>query len=469
MGKSRIGNQARRLLVVLAAVALVAVGSSSAGAIEWKDDGSGDIAVPTNDACPTFKTPPPFTTWFNIADMEKRGYWDGKNPEPWDYSKKLAQVICGAADGARINIGMYFMRALGTQKDNMLGSRPETDPELVYKALEYVARERGVRIGVVLEGTQLRMTDTDKANLAKRFDQIPNLALRYCKKGCLNTSSAFPSAVNHEKFVSISDTTWAGDKGKPKHPALLSLSGNFARSQLRWYHQEVTMVYDDVELARQFNGRYADMEYCAKTGCSSGSGFSGTTKLRKERGIWVDSFYRHYTDAGRGTTVSFSPQPQTATDFYIQQFDDVDCPVDKSIRIAMFKLTESKAQRMADALKRLKQRGCDINLLLTAEGGTTKISPRVVRIVKGANIPFSCVGVATHTKMILIGPHRGNQGRALVGTTNMSTAGLRYNEDHVLTFDTRRASPKYVESMRRLYSEYMNGWYEMSRNTRSCS
>ena len=64
---------------------------------------------------------------------------------------------------------------------------------------------------------------------------------------------------------------------------------------------------------------------------------------------------------------------------------------------------------------------------------------------------------------------KGLTPRALVGTTNMSTAGLRYNEDHVLTFDTRRASSRYVESMRRLYSDYMNGWYEMSRNTRSCS
>ena len=59
-------------------------------------------------------------------------------------------------------------------------------------------------------------------------------------------------------------------------------------------------------------------------------------------------------------------------------------------------------------------------------------------------------------------------GRALVGTTNMSTSGLRYNEDHVLTFDTRRASATYVESMRRLYSDYMTGWYEMSRDSGSC-
>lgn len=469
MGNSRIGNRARRLLVVLAAIGLVAVTSSSAGAVTWKEGSSGGIAVPSkSDPCPTFDKPPAYSTWFNIADMEQRGYWDGKNPAPWDYSKKLSQVICGAAPGAHIEIGMYFMRALGTMKDNMLGSRPETDPEMVYDALQWVHDNRKVSVGIILEGNKLRMPDGDKDNLAKRLDGFASI--RYCKGGCMNTnkSSVFPSAVNHEKFLSISDTIWEGDKGKPAHPAILSLSGNFARSQLRWYHQEATLIYDDKELTRQFAGRYDDMYNCAKTKCSSGKGFSGTTKLKKQRGIWVDSFYRHYTDAGRGTTVSFSPQPKTATDFYIQQFDDVDCAVDKSVRIAMFKLTESKAQRMADSLKRLKGRGCDINLLLTAEGGTTKISPKVVRIVKKAKINFSCVGIATHTKMILIGPARGNEGRALVGTTNMSTAGLRYNEDHVLTFDTRRASAKYGESMRRLYSDYMNGWYEMSRDVRSC-
>jgi len=387
MVKSRIGSRTRTLLVLLVAVALVGAVSTTAGAITWNTD-NGQLVYTTGSAdkdCPTIDTPPAYSGWFNIADMEQRGYWDGKNPAPWDYSKKISQVICGAENGARINIGMYFMRALGTQKDNMLGSRPETDPELVYDALEWVHAHRGVKIGIVLEGTKLRMTDTDKANLAKRLVDTKIATVKYCTKGCLNTSSAFPSAVSHEKFLSISDTIW--DKTGGTHPAVLSLSGNFARSQLRWYHQEVTLVYNDAELVRQFNSRYDDMYYCATTKCSSSKGFSKVTKLSKQRGIWVDSIYRHYTDPGRGTTVSFSPQPKTATDFYIQQFNDVDCAVDKSVRIAMFKLTESKAQRMADSLKALKKRGCDIKLLLTAEGGTTKISPKVVRIITKAKIP----------------------------------------------------------------------------------
>ena len=93
----------------------------------------------------------------------------------------------------------------------------------------------------------------------------------------------------------------------------------------------------------------------------------------------------------------------------------------------------------------------------------------MVRELRLAGIPTRCTTVAMHTKLILIGPKRSNLGRALTGTQNMSVAGLRYNEEHVITFDTRRASGPYLEPMRRLYSQYMNGWYDLSKDTRSCS
>jgi hypothetical protein len=210
------------------------------------------------------------------------------------------------------------------------------------------------------------------------------------------------------------------------------------------------------------------MKYCASTGCSSSGGFPAPLSLSKDRGIWVDNFYRHYTDAGRGTTVSFSPQPSDARDFYVQQFDDVDCTVDNKIRIAMFKLTDSKAQQMVEALVRVKKRGCDIKMLLTQQGGSTTISSTVVDMLKSASISTKCTAVAMHTKMILIGPQTNNNGRVLYGTANMSTAGLRYSEEHIITLDTRRASPQYQEYIRRVYGEYMAGWYELSQGSQTC-
>lgn len=456
-----------RLVVLLSALAVtfgLVVGPASAITVER--DSNGNIALPSGDKCPTIATPAPFEAWYNIDDMEKRGFWDPKDSTPWDYSKKLSQVICGAAKNSEIKIGMFFIRALGTMQGNALGDRPESDPEVVYNALEWVQAHRNVKVGLVLDGGTINPKG-DKDKIAKRLRGIANVY--YCSNGCFNVNKAkvWPYAINHEKFLTISDTVWSSSGGA--HPAILSLSGNFARSQLRNYHQEVTLIYDDHKMFDMFDARYDAMKYCATKGCKAASGFPRSMKLTKQRGIWVDPIYRHYTDAGRGTTVSFTPATQNARDFYVQQFDDVDCVVDKNIRIAMFKLTDAKAEQMVSSLTRLRKRGCDISMLLTYQGGSTTISPTVIRALRKANIPTYCTRVAMHTKLILIGPEHSSLGRVLMGTQNMSVAGLRYSEEHVITLDTRAASDKYLEPMRRVYSQYMNGWYELSKDTRSCT
>ena len=470
MSSDRTGRRSpARVTAVVASVLAMAMALLvvPASAITYSRSSSGDIALPAGDSCPTIATPAPYEAWFNIDDMEKRGFWDPKDPTPWDYSKKLSQVICGAAKNSEIKIGMYFIRAIGTMSGSALGDRPETDPEVVYKALEWVKKNRNVKIGLVLDGGTINPAG-EKAKISTRLRSIASVY--YCNNGCFNVNKAkvYPFAINHEKFLTISDTTWS-NSGKGAHPAILSLSGNFARSQLRNYHQEVTLIYDDHKMFDMFDARYDAMTYCATKGCPKASGFPRSMTLTKQRGIWVDPIYRHYTDAGRGTTVSFTPATQTARDFYVQQFDDVDCAVDNDIRIAMFKLTDAKAEQMVASLVRLRKRGCDISMLLTFQGGSTTISPTVIKALKAASIPTRCTAVAMHTKLILIGPKRSNEGRALTGTQNMSVAGLRYNEEHVITLDTRRASGAYAEPMRRVYSQYMNGWYELSKATRSCS
>lgn len=465
--RTLVRQSARARLVVLLSALAVTFGLlvGPASAITVDRDSSGNIALPSGGECPTIAKPAPYEAWYNIDDMEQRGFWDPKDSTPWDFSKKLSQVICGAAKNSEIKIGMFFIRALGTMEGTALGTRPESDPEVVYNALEWVKKNRGVKVGLVLDGGPI-MPGGDKTKVAKRLDAIADV--EYCSNGCfnINKASVWPYAINHEKFLSISDTVWDSSGGS--HPAILSMSGNFARSQLRNYHQEVTLIYDDHKMADMFDARYDAMKYCATKGCASASGFPASMKLTKQRGIWVDPIYRHYTDAGRGTTVSFTPATEDARDFYIQQFDDVDCTVDNNIRIAMFKLTDSKAEQMVASLTRLRERGCNISMLLTYQGGSTTISPKVVKALAKADIPTRCTTVAMHTKLILIGPEHSNLGRILTGTQNMSVAGLRYNEEHVITMDTRAASATYLEPMRRVYSQYMNGWYDLSKSTRSC-
>ena len=458
----------KRVVAILGALLLATtLATSSATAVSFTKTPSGAIQSVTATSCPTIGTPAPFDAWFNISDMEQRGFWDPKINEPWDFAKKTAQVICGAAPNSTIKIGMYFIRAIGTMTSTGYGVRAESDPEQIYDALEWVKKHRKVTIGIVLDGGSINPGGA-KAQISQRMRGIASVY--YCITGCFNTNKAsvFPFAINHEKFVTISNTTWSnGTKGP--HPAIISMSGNFARSQLRNYHQELTLIYDDKKMFSMFDARYNGMIACAKSSCSSSKNFPAALQLRKQRGIWVDPIYRHYTDSGRGTTVSYTPQPQTARDFYVQQFDDVDCAVDKKIRIAMFKLTDAKAEEMVSSLVRLKKRGCDIKMLLTYQGGSTTISPKVVRALNRAKIPTRCTQVAMHTKMILIGPQTNNNGRVLIGTQNMSVAGLRYNEEHVITLDVRRASGRFSEPMRRVYGEYMAGWYELAQSTRSCS
>lgn len=455
------------LTTALAALALVVPGGDAA-AITFDSRPDSTLDVPTATTCPTIGTPDAFEAWFNVWDMEQRGFYDPMNHTPWDFATKVSQVVCGAEQGAEIRIGMYFLRALGTMtSDTDLGTRPESDAEVIYDALEHVARKRNVTVGVVLDGGTISPSSA-RTLINKRLLAIPNLKIYWCKNGCFNTNAetVYPYAINHEKFLTISDTIW--DSAAGPHPAVLSTSGNFARSQIRNYWQEASLIYDDKLFFEAFDVRYDGMVDCAVTGCSTDSGFPAALQLAKQRGIWVDPIYRHYTDAGRGTTVSFSPATYDARDYYVQQFDDVDCAVDNQIRIAMFKLTDSKAKQMADSLVRLKKRGCDISLMLTSQGGSTTISSTVLDLLKSNSIPTKCSAVAMHTKMILIGPQSNNNGRVLYGTANMSTSGLRYNEEHVVTLDTRRASPAHADSIRRVYGEYMEGFYELSRGAKTC-
>lgn len=496
LGSKKRGGS--RVPIALAATALSTVMlASNAHALSFDTD-DAVIKVPTTSACPTLTDEPrAYEAWFNVDDMEVRGYYDPLNQTPWDFPKKIAQILCGARQNAEIKIGMYFIRAIGTMTQpglkagadpaGSLGSRPESDPEVIYDALEYLVKKRNVKVGLVLDGGSIT-PGSAKALINRRLltlagiTGIPKTAggktdgIEWCSNGCFNTNSSktFPYAINHEKFVTISDTIWDGASGSARaaasaKPAVISSSGNWARSQIRNYWQELTVVYNDKKLFNEFSMRYDGMTYCANTGCSKNTGFPTGLKntLYKDRNIWVDPSIRG-TDSGRGTFITFSPQPSTVVDSYIAAFDNVDCTVDKRIRIAMFKLTDSKATKMANALASLKKRGCDVKMLLTQQGGATTISKTVINLLKKAKISFKCTAVAMHTKLILIGPATGNNGRALHGTANMSTAGLRYSEEHTITFDARRAAPAYKDDLRRVYGTYLAGWFELSQGAKTC-
>ena len=475
MPKPAGATRIQRMLAALGTLALV-VGLSvtPASAISFTIDDTTNEAqsVPQDlSSCPTLTSPPrAFEAFFNTDDMEYRGYLDANGQSPWSYANKLAQIICGAKKNSTIMIGMYFIRAIGT------AARPESDAEIVWRAMDYVHTQRGVKIGFVMDGGGITPSSA-KSNIVKRLVKTGTASIYWCYVGCFNTNrGAYHTAINHEKFVTISDTIWEDD-GQP-HPAVFSSSGQYARSQIRTYWQESTLIYGDMKLYQNFAARYANMKICSgyKTGsaaCKSGKFVTvGDVKptLVKKRGIWVDSLYRHYTDSGRGTSVSFSPQPTTVEDYYTTQFAGVDCAVDKKIRVAMYRLTITRAVIFVKALASLKNRGCDVRILLSQKGGAETVSKDVVKVLKKykATSIVRCTRIPIHTKVILITPNTSNAGRALVGTANMTTSGLRYSEEHVITLDSRRADAATSEDIERVIGVYEAGWNELNQRNVAC-
>ena len=432
---------------------------------------SNNTAPPTS--CPTLTSPPrTIEAWFNTDDMDYRGYMDPKNQRPWSFINKAAQIICGAAEGANIKIGMYFIRAIGTAE------RPESDSQMIWNALWYVAKNNKVKVQLVLDGGGITSA-AGKESIKKELGMIPNLTISWCYNGCFDTNvkTKFPYAINHEKFVTIDHTVWGGK------PAVYSSSGQFARSQVRTYWQEATLIYGDQKLHDLFDARFRMMKECSgstrgNADCRSGKDLKKVAKemnlafsLAKERGIWVDKKYRHGTDAGRGTMVSFSPQDNTVTDYYTSQFGDMDCGVDKTVRVAMYRLTDTRAPKFIEVMGKLKKAGCDVKVLLSQKGGATTISKKVAKALKKAGLTSQvrCTAIPIHTKLILIGPADSNAGRVMMGTANMSTSGLRYSEEHVITIDSRRITDdKVAEDFREAYGVYLAGWNELNQGSKAC-
>jgi hypothetical protein len=462
----------RALAALVALFVLASVSVTSARAIDFTiDERYGEAAAATKSECPTLTAPPrSVEAWFNTDDMDSRGYLDPKNQRSWSFANKIAQLVCGAKAKSKIEIGMYFIRAIGTSE------RPESDSEIVWKAMEYVHKKRGVSIGIVLDKGSITPNSL-KNQIKKRLKGVASLY--WCSGGCFNTNTTLADvnsvSINHEKFMAISDTIWAKD-GK-KHPLVYSSSGQFARSQVRGYWQEATLLYGDSKLYKHFSDRYYNMKVCATSGskCRAGKFKSsvyagGRDTLVNKRGIWVDSVYRHYTDAGRGTTVSFSPQSQTAAEFYLQQLGNVDCTVDNKIRIAMYRLTDSRSVQFVRQVVKLKKAGCDVRVLLSQTGGAQTISKDVVKLLRNAKLTdrVRCTALPTHTKLVLISPTSNSSGRIMFGTSNMTTAGLRYSDEHTITIDSRRASGQYSEDIKRVFGTYSAGWEALSQGSKKC-
>jgi len=460
-----------------------------ARAVDFSGGSDPNLSQPkaTGSSCPTLSNIRPIEVWYNLADMNARGYSDPGNNDPWPFMVKTAQVICGAAQNAEIRIGMFFIRALGTMTAAGPGSRPESDPEVIYNALEWVHKNRNVKITIVLE--KRSMPEATRSLVSKRLSGIASVY--YCSHGCFNTRNKATKVVklatatteastteidyiNHEKIIAISHTVWGNSDGNAgsDDSVVLSSSGNWARSQTRLFYQESVLVYGDKQYTTLMSNRFDAMLYCAKTGCKKNTGFPADQKawLKYKRSIWVDPIQSgHPTASGRGTWVAFAPAPTTTRDYYLQAFDKVDCAVQNKIRIAMFRLTDDASKKFAGRLAEMKKQGCDIKIVLTSPVGNYSVTSYVKKKLKSAGIWFKCSPVSLHTKLVLIGSKTGLDAKVITATAPMGILSLTQSDEHTTIFDSSRATlPVYAEAIRHAYGEYLAGWTEIAKESKGC-
>ena len=84
------GSIRSKVLATLTAIGLSTVlAAGSAGALAFDTDSELVIKVPTTSACPTLtEQPRAYEAWFNVDDMEVRGYYDPLNQVPWDFRRR---------------------------------------------------------------------------------------------------------------------------------------------------------------------------------------------------------------------------------------------------------------------------------------------------------------------------------------------------------------------------------------------
>ncbi len=475
------GNLTTKIAAIgVAAVVVFSGVVSPATAVDFTTDGSGKPKQPTasGSACPTLSNIRPIEVWYNLGDMDTRGYSDPGNNEPWSFMVKTAQVICGAAQNAEIRIGMYFIRALGTMTAAGPGSRPESDPEVVYNALQWVHTHRNVKITIVLE--KRAMPEATRSLVAKRLSGIASV--NYCSHGCFNTRNKATKVsktkiidfINHEKIVAINHTVWgkSDSQAGSDDSVVLSSSGNWARSQTRLFYQETVLIYGDKTYQTLMANRFDAMLYCAKTGCKKNTGFPADQKnwLKSKRKIWVDPIQSgHPTSSGRGTWVAFAPAPTSTRDYYLQAFDKIDCAVQNKVRIAMFRLTDDASKKLAGRMAELEKAGCDIKVVLTSPVGNYSVTSYVKNKLKKAGIWLKCSPVSLHTKLVLIGSKTGLDAKVITSTAAMGVLSLTQSDEHTTIFDSSRATlPGYAEAIRHAYGEYLAGWTEIAKKATGC-
>jgi hypothetical protein len=375
-------------------------------------------------------------------------------------ASKLSRLFCAAAPGASIDISMYFVRAVGTQ--------PDVDPILT--SLERVVRYRKVKVRIILEGRLYRPGMTFRKGLA-RLRRIATVVL--CDDGCHNDrapSDPAGSGIMHHKFITVSDMSWA----RGKDPAVVESSANWSQSQLANNWQSAVLLYDDARLYREFDVQFETLASCA-AGCGRWSGrltqlaiSRRTYGLTDVANIWRDSAPAEREAApGSGRGVLFSPW--FGSDPLAVALNGYTCTAAHHSVLVDHMFITSARRSVLDALVGLKQRGCEVRIILN-QYGDDPLSEGV-REVSDAGLTVSCVP-RVHDKAVLVDAVRTSDGavdNALwMGSQSLGGKALRYNDEALLRVSTADATGASRLANGELFARFLGDWKALDRRARTC-
>ena len=135
----------------------------------------------------------------------------------------------------------------------------------------------------------------------------------------------------------------------------------------------------------------------------------------------------------------------------------------QSIDVLMYEwkwYTHEKAggvERFNLAFQAAARRGVKVRVILNIESmghAITKINSRTAQFLQlaGVKVKFGQIGVATHSKMIVI-----DGKRLVVGSHNISKGSFTHNQESSIIVEGGEAIRAYIDYFELLWSQFMNG------------
>jgi hypothetical protein len=403
-------------------------------------------------ACPAMRRPArPNHVWFSRPGLR------GTAP----IARHVAQLICSAARGARVDIALYYIRAGDPHVEAML------------RSLRRMVKYRGVKVRILLEGKLYRRGSGLSSSLAplRRFAQVV-----LCNRGCRSerrfVAGGPPAGIQHHKFVTINNMRWSPGAD----PVVVSSSGNWSESQLERHWQSAMMTYGDRRLFREFHMQWELMRTCAaRTGCAGWSrrmqqlGLGNQYAVVSNTNVWHDARAALRSgDAGRGSQVLFSPYPGALDDPVAGSLQGYDCSAGGSVWVAHMFVTRARNAFLA-ALQDMQTAGCDVRIILSTSDASTSVEGR--RLAQERGLPVVCVP-HMHDKLVLVNAVRLDSGQRdhmlWSGSQSMGGNGLRKNDEAYIRLSVTEASGTAAAANQVVWNRYLAYWRTMRNHTAPC-